>query len=710
MADPRPSAEGAQRKHRRLPVSFALAAVLIATSPHVALAADVSMPAFPDGVHMTYTPAAGETNNVTVEPSGDRILLRQFGESTPLTLSAMGDCQLTTTTEPKLLNCAAAGVVQLDVTLGDNDDRLTNSTGLRAMVAGDAGDDKITGGGLSEQFEGGAGSDTLDGGPGNDQLYGATLQAPGAGTDTDVLAGGIGDDRLFGNGGADRMDGGSGVDELQGAGGGDIMQGGDGPDRVLGGDGDDTEHGGAENDDLLGGAGDDTLSPGAGPPLADGDAISGGDGTDAVSYGARMTPVNVSKNGVADDGELTERDNVGIDVERISGGSASDTLQGGPGPDVLEGLPGDDTIAGLDGDDTLLGDAGPGAGADKLSAGAGADVVRGEGGDDSLNGGPGPDQIFGGSGRDALAYTNEPDVLVRLDARRATSGLADDRDRLDDVDDVRGGSNDDTVTGSGGSNSLTGAAGEDYLDALNGVDRLDGGRSPDVVVARDGVRDEPVSCGAGRDLAIVDGRDSVVQRGSQRCELVDDGRRTRPRPGLVYVQPQRCGASQGVELALPVMHRQVPLRYSILLPSGYRGRSAPTLDASDCPVRVTATPRRGRRTRADVSGGAVWISQSSGRRVATTLGISPPACAAGARTTAAAAQERGVRVRTRRRPGRWRVKGRFSIGASEATDWTTVEDCSSTTTIVRRGRVRVFDRVKDRTVIVRAGDQYVAQR
>jgi Ca2+-binding RTX toxin-like protein len=689
---------------------LALAALLIAISPDVALAADVSMPALPDGVHMTYTPAVGETNNVTVEPSGDRILLRQFGPSTPLTLSAMGDCQLNDTTEPKLLNCAAAGVVQLDAALGDSNDRLTNSTGMRAMVAGDAGDDTITGSGANEQFEGAAGSDTLDGGPGNDQLYGATVQAPGAGTDADVLAGGIGDDRLFGNGGADRIDGGPGVDQLQGAAGGDIMQGGDGPDRVLGEDGDDTEDGGADNDDLLGGAGNDALSPGPGPPLADADAISGGDGTDAVSYAARMTPVDVSKNGVADDGGFTERDNVGLDVEHVRGGSASDTLQGGPGPDVLEGLPGDDTIAGLDGDDTLLGDAGPGAGADRLSAGAGADVVQGEGGSDSLNGGAGPDQIFGGPGRDALRYTNEPDVVVRLGARTATSGLPDDRDRVDGVEDVFGGSDDDTVTGSGGSNALTGAAGEDYLNALDGVDRLDGGRSPDVVVARDGVRDQAVSCGAGRDLAIVDGRDGVVQRGSQRCELVDDGSRTRPRPGWVYVHPQRCGASQSVELALPVMHRQVPLRYSILLPSGYRGRSAPTLDASDCPVRVTATPGRGQRASADVSGGAAWVRQSSGRRVATTLGVRAPACAAGARTMAAAARQPGLRVRTRRRPGRWQVKGRFSIAASVATDWTTIEDCSSTTTIVRRGRVRVFDQVTDRTVIVRAGDQYVARR
>src|SRR5215207_3064132 len=68
----------------------------------------------------------------------------------------------------------------------------------------------------------------------------------------------------------------------------------------------------------------------------------------------------------------------------------------------------------------------------------------------------------------------------------------------------------------------------------------------------------------------------------------------------------------------------VPLRYSILLRSGYRRRPAPTLDASDCPVRIRATPGRGREAAADVSGGAVTVEQTSGRRVTTELRVKPP--------------------------------------------------------------------------------------
>ena len=401
---------------------------------------------------------------------------------------------------------------------------------------------------------------------------------------------------------------------------------------------------------------------------------------------------------------------------------------------MLEGGPGDDNVAGLEGDDTVLGDAGSAAGTDTLSGGPGADLVQGEGGGDTLagdagrdtvqrgegadklSGGPGQDQLGGGSQRDVVDYTTEPDVTVRLDAGTGRSGLPDDRDRIDEVEDVDGGDQRDTLTGTNGANTLEGARGEDYVDGRRGVDQLDGGPSADVVAARDGARDEPVACGAGKDLAIVDKRDRVVRRGAGRCEQVDRPNRNGPRPGWVYVHPDRCPASaEGVGLALPAMHREVPLHYSILLASGFRGRRAPTVDVADCPVRVTATRGKGPDASAELSGAAATIRQTSGRRKVTTmLTVERPACAGSARNAGEAADAarapRRFHVRTHRRPGRWKVRGRYSIGASFGTTWTTVEDCSRTTTIVRRGRVRVYDRVKRRSVTVSAGHRYVARR
>jgi Ca2+-binding RTX toxin-like protein len=412
---------------------------------------------------------------------------------------------------------------------------------------------------------------------------------------------------------------------------------------------------------IFGGPGNDEFQGGAGQDVFEGD-----EGTDAVSYGLRAAPITTSKDGVANDGQANEGDNIGSDVERITGGVANDSIGGGPNADILDGGPGDDR----------------------------------------LNGGPGVDQLLGGPGRDAVVYTSTADVTVRLDVGLGGSAEPGDSDRLAEVEDVDGGDEHDTVTGSSGDNALGGGRGEDYIDGRGGVDRLDGGGGADVVVARDGARDEPVSCGPGEDLAIVDRSDRVARRGPNRCERVVDGTDTRPRPGWVYVHPRRCATS--AQLGLPAMHRRVPLRYSILLASGFRQRAAPTLDTSDCPLRVRATRGQGAVASADVSGAAATVGQSSGRRVTTTLTVRRTRCAGRRRSPNALPPEARLRVATDRRRGRWRVKGKHSIAAAVGTDWVTLEGCSRTVTVVRRGRVQVFDRVKRRTVTVRAGHRYVA--
>ena len=730
---------------RRLRVGLTALACATVAAPGTAFAATVLHA--PGAARVDFRAAPAEGNLVTVTSSAGQILITDRG---PSSLQTIGDCTGMFDGDPQVVACPAAGVTALELSGDDTDDQLTNATALPAQLYGEDGIDILRGGSADDRLDGGAGADELHGGAGNDRLYGATLQDPGAGADADELDGGPGDDRLFGSGGADRVDGGPDADQLEGAGGADILQGGDGPDRLIGGDGADTEDGGAGDDAvgtdvtlgiversqdlgddaLLGGPGNDVLVPGLGPPMADADTISGGDGFDAVSYAARMMPVDVRKDGAADDGGLGERDDVGLDVERVSGGLASDTLRGGPGQDVLEGGPGDDAVSGLEGDDTVLGDGGSGAGSDTLSGGPGSDVVQGEGGGDALegdagadrlqggegadtlSGGPGPDQLLGGAQRDVVAYSAGRDVTVRLDAGTGRTDLPGDRDRIDEIEDVRGGGQRDTLTGTSGANTLASGDGEDYVDGQRGRDQLDGGASADVVAARDRARDAPVSCGAGKDLAIVDSRDPVVKRGPRRCEQVDRPDRTNPRPGWVYVQPRRCPSSEeGVGLALPAMHREVPLRYAILLASGYRGRRAPTLDVAACAARLTASSGKGADASADVSGAAATIRQIPGRKVTTMLTVKRPGCAKSAGRSAEAARgSRRLRARSRHRRARLKVAGKYSIGASYGTTWTTVEECSRTTTIVRKGRVRVYDRVKRRSVTVSAGHRYVARR
>jgi hemolysin type calcium-binding protein len=137
---------------------------------------------------------------------------------------------------------------QLRANLGDGDDRISVlaadghrlfSLGLRTIIDGGAGDDRILG---VDQLRGGDGDDVLEAGPGVDILYG-----------------GDGNDRLLGRSGDDTIHGGAGRDELVGGDLGDRLSGGPGRDHLDGGPGYDSLHGGTGNDVLDGGLGPDQL-------------------------------------------------------------------------------------------------------------------------------------------------------------------------------------------------------------------------------------------------------------------------------------------------------------------------------------------------------------------------------------------------------------------------------------------------------------------
>ena len=80
----------------------------------------------------------------------------------------------------------------------------------------------------------------------------------------------------------------------------------------------------ADGQDIDGGPGDDTIGRArhGGSATQGPDTISGGGGNDTVDFSQRTQPLTISLDGVADDGEADERDNVLPDVEGVIGGSA----------------------------------------------------------------------------------------------------------------------------------------------------------------------------------------------------------------------------------------------------------------------------------------------------------------------------------------------------------------------------------------------------
>ncbi len=228
-----------------------------------------------------------------------------------------------------------------------------------------------------------------------------------------------------------------------------VLNGGDGADVLSGAGGRGTGAPAGKRLQLNGAGGGDVLTGGL-----ENDVFRGAGGVDTVSYAGRTTPVSVTLDTVANDGEAGESDKVETDVENVTGGSGADVLRGGAGTNALEGGPGADQVFGGDGNDLLV-EGTVSSGADSLSGGAGTDAAD-------------------YSGRTA-------GVVVTLD-RVANDGEAGEGDNLDEtVESVRGGSGPDMITGDSQVNALSGNAGDDTLTGLGAADELQGGEGRDRV-------------------------------------------------------------------------------------------------------------------------------------------------------------------------------------------------------------------------------------
>jgi Ca2+-binding RTX toxin-like protein len=303
---------------------FVPVTLLMLAAPSAANAATATTA---DG-NLRYTAAAGEVNNVTfARVSGDTFRATELGA----TIAAGTGC---TQQSPNVVTCTTQAGRPIIANLGDQDDRATSRTSRSVQFFGEDGNDRLSGW---------AGRDTLDGGNG--------------------------DDIVSGNSGGDRLRGGAGNDQLFGNSGNDNLQGGDGNDLLDGGTG---------NDSDSGGNGDDTLREQNAPNGSD--SLSGDSGNDTADYSLRTAPVDVSIDGIANDGDRrsNERDNVRTTIDRVLGGAGSDALTGRDGlSDTLIGNAGDDVIDPLRGDDHV--DGGPGIDQVRLRDLSVDDVVCGDG-------------------------------------------------------------------------------------------------------------------------------------------------------------------------------------------------------------------------------------------------------------------------------------------------------------------------------------------
>jgi hypothetical protein len=312
-----------------------------------------------DTVGIIVRAAPGELNRMTVKQMPRGILIQDAGA--PLT----GRCRPSPSGGRFCRGTTYDGV---SVYLDDGDDRIQQDVG--GLVDGGAGDDEIAGSsasGATFQLAGGPGADQLEATGAAiatvtyaDHSEGVTVRLNGLADDG---APGEGDNVLgnvtgmVGGSGDDRLEAGPEPSGLWGAGGNDTLVGSPRGDSMNGGDG---------ADELLAGLGDDHLTGAGGADL-----LSGGPGLDEVSYGG-PAPLRLSIGDGPNDGAAGEGDDIGDDVEGLTGGSGPDVLIGDDDPNRLIAYGGQDVLRGGGGGDRLIGwnDG------DELDAGTGPDIVE----------------------------------------------------------------------------------------------------------------------------------------------------------------------------------------------------------------------------------------------------------------------------------------------------------------------------------------------
>jgi hypothetical protein len=134
------------------------------------------------------------------------------------------------------------------------------------------------------------------------------------------------------------------------------------------------------------------------------------------------------------------------------------------------------------------------------------------------------------------------------------------------------------------------------------------------------------------------------------------------------------------------------------------------------PVGSTVDARKGKVTieaaggsKADFFDGQFKLSQSKGKKPLTTLTLNEPLACPKVKLHAKAAAKKKTRKLWGSGKGTFRTTGRLSSATVRGTKWLVTDRCTTTTTKVTQGSVRVRDFVKRKNVVVRAKHSYVAR-
>ena len=130
------------------------------------------------------------------------------------------------------------------------------------------------------------------------------------------------------------------------------------------------------------------------------------------------------------------------------------------------------------------------------------------------------------------------------------------------------------------------------------------------------------------------------------------------------------------------------------------------LDLTKGRVQLTSTAAGGATQTAVFYQGRAVIGQTSAATPVTTLTLSGPLVCPKRKSAAKKPKQRSLWGNGK---GNFTTNGKYASATVRGTFWLTQDTCSGTLVRVRSGTVKVLDRVRHRTVTVRAGKSYLAR-
>ena len=159
-----------------------------------------------------------------------------------------------------------------------------------------------------------------------------------------------------------------------------------------------------------------------------------------------------------------------------------------------------------------------------------------------------------------------------------------------------------------------------------------------------------------------------------------------------------------VLVRVPGSSNFVPLRGGDVIPVGS------LVDATKGRVRVTIALPGGKLQSTDFFQGVFRLTQvKSGLATMALAGGNFKVCGRSS-SAATAAKVKVVRHLWGEGKGKFRTKGRFAAAAIRGTTWNTIDRCDGTQVKVTKGKVAVTDFKKHKTVVLKAGQSYLAKK